>query len=326
MSVDELTRQRLGRFLAAHGLGSGAPIVRRIGDGHSNLTYLVDDGDHQVVVRRPPPPPTPPGAHDVLREAMLLRALEGSGVPVPRVLATAEAGEVFDVPCYVMTYVAGPVVTEATPPPLDDPVVRREVGEHLVDVLVALHDVDWETAGVPGRPDGFNRRHLGAVARLVPDDPPAGFAELHDRLLATAPPESGAALVHNDFRIGNLVLAPSPPGRVAAVLDWELATVGDPLFDLGYLVATVPDGHAVTPTEQLSAALLEPGYPPRAELVDRYAARSGRDVAGLGWYVALAQWKLAALYEYQRRRGTDPYYDDPALVRSFLDAGREAAR
>jgi aminoglycoside phosphotransferase (APT) family kinase protein len=317
------TVARLGNFLAGRGICGPDITTRRIGDGHSNLTYLVSDGATSVVVRRPPPPPTPPGAHDMLREARLIAALAETPVPVPRVLATAEAGEVIDVPCYAMSYAEGPVVTTTTPAPLDRPETRLEIADDLVDVLVELHAVDWAGAGLTGRPEGFNRRHLDSLGRLVRDDPPLGFAELRDWLATNAPPESGAAIVHNDFRIGNVVLAPDRPGRVAAVLDWELATIGDPLFDLGYFLTSVPETAARTATEELGAAMLEDGYPTRAEIAERYARRTSRDLSTLGWYVALAQWKLAALYEYQRRRGTDPYYDDPALVASFLAAGLE---
>lgn len=123
------TRARLGAFLEERGLCSGDVTTRRIGDGHSNLTFLVSDGTQQVVVRRPPPPPNPPGAHDMLREARLLLALEGTDVPVPRVLATAETGELIDVGCYVMSHVEGPVVTTEMPTTLDDPATRRQVGE-----------------------------------------------------------------------------------------------------------------------------------------------------------------------------------------------------
>ena len=317
------SRARLGRFLAERGLCGADVTTRLIGEGHSNLTYLVGDGERSLVVRRPPPPPTPPGAHDMLREARLLTALEDTPVPVPRVLATAEAGEVIDSPLYAMTFAEGPVVTTRTPAPLDEPLTRRQVGEHLVDVLADLHAVDWQAVG--GRPEGFNRRHLAAVARLVPEPPSEAFVRLHGWLAASAPGESGASVVHNDYRIGNVVLAPDRPGRVVAVLDWELATVGDPLFDVGYFLASVPEGRAETATELFGTALLEDGYPTRAELAERYATRTGRDLGALDWYVALAQWKLAALYDYQRRKGTDDYYADPTWVTGFVAAGCRAA-
>ncbi|EID10481.1 phosphotransferase [Mycolicibacterium phlei RIVM601174] len=331
----------LQRFLNDRGILHGPITTRPIGDGHSNLTFLVTDGTDRVVVRRPPPPPLPPGANDMLREVRLLTALSPTAVPVPQVLAVAQAGEVIDVPCYVMTFVAGPVVTTGTPAPLDTPEQRRSIATALVDTLADLHQVDWRAVGLTdlGRPDGFNARHLSRMRRLLgPDDTPLpdGFAEVHSWLRDNVPAESGAALIHGDFRIGNVVLAPDPPGRVAAVLDWELATVGDPLQDLGYFLATYPQpGARLNPVARLGAALLEPGYPARSELAARYADRTGADLRGLAWYTTFALWKLAVLYEYSRRRAEagigDPYYADSALVADFLaDAwrtcGLESAR
>lgn len=329
-------RGRLADFLEERSLTSGPVTTKRIGDGHSNLTYLVsDDGGRQVVVRRPPPPPTPPGAHDMLREARLIGALADTPVPVAELLATAEADEVIDVHFYVMSFAAGPVVTTQTPAPLDSPEVRRQVGETLVDTLADLHAVDWRAAGLTdmGKPEGFNARHLKRMARLVADadgNPPPHFAEIDAWLQAGVPAESGDAIVHNDFRIGNLVLDVERPGAIKAVLDWELATIGDPLFDLGYFLSSVPDPETpLTPTEDLGTAMLEDGYPTREELAERYAKRTGADLSELGWYTALALWKLAVLYEYGRRRAVrgvgDLYYKDQQLVQSFLDAAHRSA-
>lgn len=337
---DAATRPRLERFLAERGLCDGPVRTRRIGDGHSNLTYLVSDGTSHVVVRRPPPPPVPPGGHDVLREARLVGALRDSAVPVPAVLATAQPGDVLDVPLYVMSFADGPVVTTSTPAPLATPASRREIGESLIDTLAELHAVDWQGRGLGdlGRPEGFNARHVRRLGRLVADAQgalPPEFAVAEAWLREHVPAESSASIVHNDYRLGNVILAPDPPGRVAAVLDWELATVGDPLFDVGYFLAAVPEpGQPLTPTQLLGAAQLEDGYPSRAELAARYAERTGRDLGGptlsrLTWYTTLALWKLAALYEYSRRRAErdigDPYYADPALVRYFLDAAHRTA-
>jgi aminoglycoside phosphotransferase (APT) family kinase protein len=328
-------RGRLADFLEARGLTAGPVSTRPIGDGHSNLTYLVSDAaGRRVVVRRPPPPPTPPGAHDMLREARLIGALGRSPVPVAELLATAEAGEVIDVHFYVMSFAEGPVVTTGTPAPLDTPEVRRRIGESLVDTLADLHVVDWRAAGLAdfGRPEGFNERHLRRMARLVADadgHPPPHFAVIGSWLAARVPAESGAAIVHNDYRIGNVVLSTQQPGRIAAVLDWELATIGDPLFDLGYFLASVPGEPPHNPTQALGTAMLEPGWPTRAELAERYAEHAGADLADLDWYTALALWKLAVLYEYGHRRAVrgvgDPYYADQGLVQAFLsDAHRTA--
>jgi aminoglycoside phosphotransferase (APT) family kinase protein len=171
----------------------------------------------------------------VLREAELLRA----------VLATAGPGEVVDAPLLVMSHVPGPVVTIETPPALAVPAVRREVGEAMVDALAALHAVDWHGTRLQGlgRPGGFALRHLRRLRRLVADAdgaPPADFADVDAWLEDRVPADGETTVIHNDFRLGNLVLRPEPPGRVAAVLDWELATLGDPLLDVAYLLANYP--------------------------------------------------------------------------------------
>lgn len=328
-------REDLAVFLEKRGLTSGPVTAKPIGDGHSNLTYLVsDESGSQVVLRRPPPPPTPPGGHDMLREARIIGALADTPVPVAELHATSVAGELLDVDFYVMGFSAGPVVTTTSPAPLDQPGVRRRLGESLVDTLADLHAVDWQAVGLGdlGRPEGFNARHLSRMARLVADqdgNPPAHFAAAEAWLRDRVPPESGATIVHNDFRIGNVVCSAESPGTIAAVLDWELATLGDPLFDLGYFLSSVPVGAPVNPTQELSTALLEDGYPTRGELAARYAERTGADLSALNWYTTLALWKLAVLYEYGRRRAVrgvgDPYYADQALVQAFLvDAHRTA--
>src|ERR1700736_567762 len=303
-SGDQL--ERLGAFLAEHGLCGPTVTAQAIGDGHSNLTFLVSDGHSQVVVRRPPPPPLPPGAHDVLREAKLLTALSQTLVPAPGVLATAAAGELLDVPVFVMDFVDGSVITNSTPAPDNDTRLRRCIGESLVDTLAELHSVSWREVGLAdfGKPDGFNARQLRRMRSLIAVDGavPKSFAALDDWLHAHVPPESATSVVHNDFRIGNVIVN-IRTGCIAAVLDWELATIGDPLADLGYLLASYPvPNEALVPTSAMGTAVLEPGYPGRAQLLDRYADRAGADVSGVNWYATLAMYKLAALYEYSRKR------------------------
>ncbi|MFZ3320251.1 phosphotransferase family protein [Mycobacterium sp.] len=325
--------QQLGRFLADHDLCGPTITAEAIGDGHSNLTFLVSDGHSRVVVRRPPPPPLPPGAHDVLREARLLTALEQTDVPTPRVLAIAAAGELVDVPVFVMEFVDGAVITESTPAPGEDGQLRRRIGESLVDTLAALHKVGWRDVGLDdfAKPDGFNARQLRRMRSLIAVEGtvPSEFTMLDEWLHAHLPPESGTAIVHNDFRIGNMIVN-MKVGSIAAVLDWELATIGDPLADLGYFLTSYPGpGEPLVPTSAMGTAVLEPGYPERAELLDRYANRTGADVSKVNWYATLAMYKLAALYEYSRRRFEsgvgDPYYADPGLVSSFLAAGEQLA-
>ena len=325
----------LAAFLADRGITEGPVAVRPIGDGHANLTYLVSDGTREVVFRRPPPPPIPRGANDVLREARVMGALAGTGVSVPEILAVGQAGDLLDVPFYVMSRMHGVVFTDATPQPLAAPGPRRELALDLIDTLAALHAVDWQARDLAdfGRPEGFNARHVQRMTRLVTGedgvvDP--RFAPLADWLAAHVPPESGAAILHSDYRLGNVMLAAEPPGRVLAVLDWELATLGDPLLDVGYFLTSCPvAGRPRTPTQDFGRALLEDGYPEREELADRYASATGRDLGGLAWYETLAEYKLAALYEHSHRRAVagvgDPYYADPGLVPRFLDAARASA-
>lgn len=321
----EASLGRLQNFLAGEGLTDGPLTTTRIGDGHSNLTYLVSDGKHEMVLRRPPPPPLPVGAHDVLREARLIKALEYSGVPVAKVLAVDDASQVLDVPFYIMEYLAGEVITDVTPASLAIPAQRQFMAETLVDTLVALHKVDWRARGLEGfgKPDGFNARHFKRIKSLIPDDEklsPA-FAELSEWLAANIPMESDACIVHNDFRIGNVMWKATAPTQLLAVLDWELATLGDPLFDLAYFINCYPrHGIPRTPTQDLAAAVLEDGYLEPADLIARYVMGSGRDVSNLKWYQVFVDWKLAILYDYSRRRGGDDYYQQAGLVERFLNA------
>lgn len=331
---DETTRADLEDFLSARGITAGPVTTRAIGDGHSNLTFLVSDGTAEVVVRRPPPPPIPKGANDVLREARILTGLGQADYVVPRVLATAEAGELLDVPLYVMSYAPGAVITDRTPPILATAGQRRNIGLSLVDELARLHTIDVAEVGLGdlGRPEGFNLRHISRMQRLLDHagggDNPA-FAELHDWLVAEAPGESGAGIVHLDYRIGNLVID-EDSAEVQAVLDWELATLGDPLLDLGNFLVSVPEhGTALNPTAALSRAMLEDGYPSRDELAQRYAEHTGADIGRLDWYEVLSLWKLAVLFEYSRDKAAggsgDPYYLTPGLVDSFLAEAAEIA-
>ncbi len=157
-----VVREPLEAFLDEHGIGSGRLEVERIGEGHSNITFLVRRGDARVVLRRPPRPPLPPSAHDVLREARLLRALEGTPVRVPPVLAVGDDESVLGVPFYVMEEVHGSVLASAIPPALDTPAERRRTAEELVDALVEVHAVDWQSCGLEGygKPTGYLERQL----------------------------------------------------------------------------------------------------------------------------------------------------------------------
>ena len=301
-----LVREPLAEFLDGAGLGSGTIEAERIGDGHSNVTYLVRRGGERFVLRRPPRPPLPPSAHDVLREARLLRALADTPARVPRVLAVCDDESVLGVPFYVMEEVSGTVITDAVPPALDSPAERARIADELVDALVEIHAVDWQAAGLEGfgKPSGYLERQLRRFSGLWEHNKTrelAVVAEVGEWLAANLPESPPATIVHGDYRLGNVMVADDPPGRLVAVFDWELATIGDPLADLGYLTVTWGDT-GDTMFSALSAVTRQPGFPTRDQLVARYEERSGRSMQALHWYQALALWKAAVFMEGNYKR------------------------
>jgi aminoglycoside phosphotransferase (APT) family kinase protein len=288
-------------FLDTRGLGHGELSARRIGEGHSNVTFLIERGGERFVLRRPPRPPLPPSAHDMLREARVLGALAGAA-RVPRVLAVCDDESLLGVPFYVMEHLDGVVVTDRVPAALDTPEERRRMAEDLIETLAEIHAVDWLAAGLEGygKPTGYLERQVRRFAGLWPLNKTRELP-LVDELagwLAAHLPESGqATIVHGDYRLGNVMFAPAPPARAIAVLDWELATIGDPLADVGYLLATYSDPASLRTALELSPVTRQEGFPSRAKLAELYEARTGRTVVGLPWYETLALWKSAVFCE-----------------------------
>jgi aminoglycoside phosphotransferase (APT) family kinase protein len=307
-------------FLDAHGIGAGPAEFAPIGDGHSNVTYAVRRGDTTVVLRRPPRPPLPPSAHDVLREAAVLRALAGRA-RVPRVLAVGQDLDVLGVPFYVMEHVDGAVPTDALPAPLDTPAERRRVADELVDTLVEIHAVDWAQAGLEGfgRPDGYLarqlRRFLGLWEHNRTRDLPA-VERVADWLGRHLPASGPATVVHGDYRLGNTLFGVAAPARLLAVLDWEMSTLGDPLADVGYLCAVWSERDDPVTAFELSSVTRREGFPTREELVARYEERSGRAMTDIRWYQALALWKSVVFMEGNYKRAVSGSSDD-AFNRSF---------
>ena len=291
----------LATWLDEHGLGRGPLTATRIGDGHSNATFLLERGGRALgPAAGSPRPPLPPSAHDMLREARVLQALEGRA-RVPRVLAVCDDPSVLGVPFYVMQELRGDVVTDALPAALGSAEARLRAGHDLVDALVELHAVGIESAGLTGfgRPDGYLERQVRRFSALWEhnarrDLPLVG--ELAAWLGGSLPRSGAATVVHGDYRLGNVMLEEARP-RVLALLDWELATLGDPLADLGYLVATYTDAESPPTVLDLSPVTRSDGFPSRAELVARYAVQSGRAVDALAWYEVLALWKAAVFCE-----------------------------
>jgi len=315
-----LVLEPLRAFLRNSGLeGPAALSAEPIGDGHSNVTFALSTG---VVLRRPPRGPLPPSAHDVLREARLLSALAGAQVRTPQILAVCDDPGVIGAPFYVMERVAGDVISTTVPAGFDTPARREQVADELIDALVELHAVDWSGCGLEGfgKPTGYLerqvRRFLGLWGHNRTRELPA--VEEVGRWLADNLPKSGpATVVHGDYRLGNVIYAPldsgEAPVRLAAILDWEMAAIGDPLADLGYLLTHWYQADDPPGTFRLQTFTGLPGFPSRAEVVARYEARSGRSVPDLNWYVTLAIWKAVVFMEGNYRRAIAGSTDDPYL-------------
>jgi aminoglycoside phosphotransferase (APT) family kinase protein len=313
----------LRAFLAQHGLADdsrGQLVVEPLGDGHSNVTLLVRCGDRELVLRRPPRGPLPPSAHDVLREAWLLRALAPTAARVPRVLAVGEDPALIGAPFYLMERVRGEVVTSSVPAALDTPAQRRRIGEELVDALVEVHGVDWRASGLDGfstRPEGYLERQLRRFLGLWEHNRTReidAVQRVGTWLREHRPPSPAPTIVHGDYRLGNVMLAPAAPARVAAVFDWELATVGDPLADVGYLCALwVQRDDPPLGMFELSGVTRGDGFLTRDELVARYERASGRSMTDIRWYRTLALWKAVVFMEGNYRRALAGSTDDPWL-------------
>ena len=327
-----LVIEPLTAFLDAAGLGEGPLCPEPIGAGHSNITYVLGRGSERFVLRRPPRGPLPKSAHDVLREARVQRLLQREGVRVPRVLATCESSEVIGAPFYVMEFLDGHVLDRGLAGQLDRPGAPESIAGELLDALAELHAVDLVKLSELGRPSGYLERQLDRFTRLLQANATRPLPELGavgDWLRATMPTRTETTMVHGDYRLGNVMFGAAMPPRLVALLDWEMATLGDPLADLGYLTATWaqrddPDD----PMLELSAVTRLPGFPDRAALADGYAQRTGRDIGALRWYQVLALWKASIFLEGSYSRylaGTtgDPYFGRleagiPVLARRAL--------
>ncbi|MGX1548561.1 phosphotransferase family protein [Streptomyces adustus] len=280
------------------GLVSGPLTGRLIEGGRSNLTYEVADGDTKWVVRRPPLGHVLATAHDMRREHRVISALHPTAVPVPRPVLLCEDEDVLGSPFYVMEFVTGtPYRTADQLAPLGAERTRNAVLS-LVDTLVELHAVDPAEVGLAdfGRPEGFLDRQLRRWSKQLDASRSrdlAGIDELHAALGRELPHSPAPAVVHGDYRLDNVLIGADD--TIKAVLDWEMSTLGDPLTDLGLLV--MYSMRLGLPHSPVSTTAEAAGHPAPAELIERYAARSGRDVSAVSWYTAFAWFKLAVILE-----------------------------
>jgi len=295
--------ERLAPWFAEHVDGAtGAPLTAElIAGGRSNLTYAVSDSSRTWVVRRPPLGHVVETAHDMGREFRVLAALDGTGVPVPRVDAFCDDPDVIGSSFYVMERVEGRILRTPADMAGLSPDDARRCSNELVDVLARLHAVDYEAVGLGefGRPDGFLARNVARWGKQWTANKTRDVAEIDElaRRLDRALPESGPpAIVHGDYRLDNTMLDADDPGRIVAVLDWEMSTLGDPLTDLGlFLVYWGTDtGPAVGSSEGIASTA---GFLGKDEIVARYAEQSGRSIEHLDFYVVFATYKLAVILE-----------------------------
>jgi aminoglycoside phosphotransferase (APT) family kinase protein len=273
----------------------------RIAGGHSNLTYRVSDAaGRRWALRRPPLGKRLGSAHDMAREHKVVSALGPTDVPVAPVVGLCEDESVNGAPFYAMEFVEGPILrglaeAESFPGEAD----RRAIGERVADTLVAIHAVDPDAVGLGdlGRKEDYVARQLrrwqGQWEKSKTREL-AAIDAVHERLQARIPEQGPATIVHGDYRLDNMIL--TPEGEVAAVVDWELCTLGDPLADVGLLMVYWPE-RGEDPVALGQPANLAPGFPTREELRERYAERSGRDLGELDFFVALGYWKLAIILE-----------------------------
>lgn len=284
------------------GLVAGPLSGRVVEGGRSNLTYIVGDGSSTWVVRRPPLGHVLATAHDMKREYRVISALNPTSVPVPEALLMCEDDSVLGAPFYVMEYVAGTPYRTADQLAQLGPERTRAAVLSLVDTLVDLHAVDPAEVGLAdfGRPEGFLDRQLrrwGKQLDASRNRELAGVDELHAALGRSLPTSPAPTVVHGDYRLDNVLINEDADGvdRIKAVLDWEMSTLGDPLTDLGLLV--MYSAKLDMPDSPVSTTAAAAGHPDPAEIIERYAARSGRDVSAVSWYTAFAWFKLAVILE-----------------------------
>lgn len=334
-SLPGLDLDRLGEWLPSAVPEAGADLsARLIAGGKSNLTYEVSDGVRTWIVRRPPVGHLLATAHDMAREYRVMAALQDSAVPVPRTFALCRDETVLDAPFYVMERVDGrPYRFRADIAPLG-PQRTRSIAESLVDTLSALHAVDPIAVGLAdfGRPEGFLGRQVNRWKRQFDASHTRDLPrvdQLYIALLSSVPAESATGIVHGDFRLDNVLV--DDQDRLRAVIDWEMATLGDPLTDLALMLVYGRLGEEAAGNQIVDVASA-PGFLSEREIIERYAAASDRDLSRFGFYLGLASFKLAGIVEgihFRYVNGQtvgDGFADVGQSVEPLLERGLEAMK
>lgn len=295
------------KFLDAHDLGAGDLEAVRVGGGRSNVTFGLRREGADLILRRGPRPPLPRSTHDMIREARVQKALGSQGFRVPTIRAVCEDESLLGVPFYVMDYIEGDILTDSLPESYNSVTSQRGLTAELVNTLLKLHSVDVTHPEVSalGRPEGYLERQVQRFTQLWPINSQRDVPlvdELSTVLSKYLPETQQHAVIHGDYRMGNVMYRQVSDGihtrpEIAAVLDWEMATLGDPLSDLGYLTATYSQGDEDGTVLDASPVTRLDGFHTREELVEEYAAQSSLDLKFLPWYQTLALWKSAIFCE-----------------------------
>jgi aminoglycoside phosphotransferase (APT) family kinase protein len=342
MADEAIDQPNLEAWFEDHVSGATPPLAfERISGGHSNLTYSVADAaGGRWALRRPPLGKRLASAHDMAREHRIISALQETEVPVPPIAGLCEDDAVNGAPFYVMDFVEGPILRSRKEAERSfDEAHRGAIGERVVDTLISIHSIDPDRVGLGelGKKQDYVARQLHRwqgqweksktrELELIDD--------VHRRLSERIPEQGPATIVHGDYRLDNMILTDA--GEVAAVVDWELCTLGDPLADVGMLIVYWSEaGDELMPL--LEAPTTAAGFPSREQVRERYAERSGRDLSEIDFYVALGWWKLAIILEGVYSRYSAGQYGKPqegieglerfaAIVANLAEAADEAER
>jgi aminoglycoside phosphotransferase (APT) family kinase protein len=332
---EALPAERLEAYLRARLPDLAGPLsIAQFPGGYSNLTYLLGFGDHELVLRRPPFGANIRGGHDMGREFRILSGLVTIYPKVPRPLLACDDPAVLGAPFYVMERVTGVIIRNRAPPHLDlSPDVMRRLCLALIDTFVELHAIDYAAAGLGdiGKPAGYVARQVGGWTTRYTNARTEDIPEIEQTsawLAARLPPPSDATLIHNDYKYDNVVLDPHDLSRIVAVLDWEMATLGDPLTDLGTTLAYWMEEGDPAPLRQFGMTSL-PGNLDRRQWVARYAERSRRDVSNILFYFVYGLFKNAVIVQqiYARyRQGATQDQRFAGMIQMVRAYGQLAAR
>jgi aminoglycoside phosphotransferase (APT) family kinase protein len=318
-ALEAWLRPRLAEVLPR---ATGPLRVLQFPNGSANLTYLLRLGEHELVLRRPPMGQIAPGAHDMKREYKVLSRLWAHFDRAPRAYLFCDDAAVLGADFFVMERRRGDVVREVLPPAMrGHGDVARRIAFALVDAMADLHALDPGACGLGdlGKPDGFIERQVSGWAKRWAlskfDDSPATMEQIHGRLVKALPPMRRVSIVHNDLKLDNCQFDPADPDRVVSIFDWDMTTLGDPLIDLGTLLNYWPDPADSAATGRgTRPGLARMGLPSRADIVRRYAERSGADVADVPWWEAFALWKTAVVVQQLHRRWVRGESTDPRMA------------